>query len=69
MRDNQHRCPQLLAQVVDQFQNFPAGLRVEIAGRLVSQQDRRINRQSPGDGDALSLAAGELVREMIEAAI
>ena len=36
--------------------------RVEIARRLVGQQDRRVVDECPGDGDALLLAARELAR-------
>ena len=34
---------------------------VEVGERLVEQHDRRVGRQRPGQGDALLLAAGELV--------
>src|SRR3546814_1200073 len=34
---------------------------VEGGGRLVEQQDARFQHQSAGDGDALALAAGELM--------
>ena len=40
------------------------GSRVEVAGRFVGQQDRRVDRQRARDGDALALAAGELVGQM-----
>ena len=33
-----------------------------IAGRLVGEDDRRLDRERAGDRDALPLAAGELVR-------
>ena len=35
-------------------------LRIERAGRLVEDEDRRVLEDQPGDGDALALAAGEL---------
>ena len=35
--------------------------RVEMRGRLVQDQDRRVLEEGAGDGDALALAAGELV--------
>ena len=38
-----------------------AGVAVEIGGRLVGQHDLRMLDQRAGDGDALFLAAGELV--------
>ena len=37
-------------------------LRVERGERLVEQDDRRVDGQGPGEGDALLLAARELVR-------
>ena len=36
------------------------GARVEVAGRLVGQEDGRVGDERAGDGDALLLAAGEL---------
>ena len=45
-----------------------AGRLVEIAGRLVGDQDRRIGRQRAGERDALLLAAGQLRRIMVRAA-
>ena len=42
--------------------DLDAGLRVEVAGRLVGQQDRRIVHERARDRDALALAAGQLVR-------
>ena len=43
-----------------------AGGLVEIAGRLVGDQDRRIGRQRAGERDALLLAAGQLRRIVAE---
>src|SRR5918993_791246 len=53
-------------QVGDEAQNLGAGLRVEIAGRLIRQKYRGINGQRSRNRDALALAAGELVRHVIE---
>lgn len=36
------------------------GLRIQVAGSLVQQQDLGIFQQGPGDGDALALSPGEL---------
>src|SRR5205823_5679611 len=47
--------------------HFDAGARVERAGRLVGQDDARAIHDRAGDGDALLLAARELVRMMLEA--
>ena len=42
-----------------------AHLRVEVAGRLVGEQDPRPADNRPGDGDALLLAAGQLRRKVM----
>ena len=39
---------------------------VEHRHGLVGQQDLRVGAERTGDGDALALAAGELVRELVE---
>ena len=39
---------------------------VEIAGRLVGQQQRRLHHQRPRNRDALLLAAGQLARPMLQ---
>ena len=39
--------------------------RVEVAGRLVGEEQRRLVHQRAGDGDALLLAAGELARQVV----
>ena len=44
-----------------------AGRRVEVAGRLVGQQQRRLVDQRARDGDALLLAARQLIRMMLRA--
>ena len=41
-------------------------VRVEVAGRLVGEQQRRAVDQRPGDRDALLLAAGELRRVVVQ---
>ena len=43
-----------------------AGRRVEVAGRLVGQQQRRLADDRPGDRHPLPLAAGQLVRPVVE---
>ena len=42
--------------------------RVEVAGRLVGEEDLSAAAEGPGDGDALLLAAGEL-RGLVVAAV
>ncbi len=54
-------------QVADELQDSGAGARVEVAGGLIGEQDRRIERERAGDGDALPLASGKLVRQMLQA--
>ena len=51
-----------------QVHDLPAGLGVEIAGRLVGQQDGGLGDDGARDGDALLLAAGQLARRVIFAA-
>ena len=46
-----------------------AGMRVEIAGRLVGEDDLGTVHQRPGDGHALLLAAGKLHRAMLAAVL
>ena len=58
-----------LVEVVDEAQDFGAGVGVEIAGGLVGEEDGRLEGQGAGDGDALALAAGELVGQVVEAVV
>ena len=60
VRHHDDRLPGVV-QLVEQAEDFLARAAVEIAGRLVGQQDRGLVDQRPGDGDALLLAAGKLV--------
>ena len=46
---------------------FVAGLGVEVAGRLVGQDDGGIGHQRPRDGHPLPLSARELVRPVLHA--
>jgi hypothetical protein len=46
-------------QVADDVQHLADQLGVEGGGRLVEQQHLGLERQRPGDGDALLLAAGQ----------
>ena len=60
-----------LARMIDgqqQIHDVPAVGAVEIAGRLVGEQDRRIVGQRAGNRDPLLLAAGELRRIVMPAA-
>ena len=48
----------LAPQPEDQIDDRAAGRLVEIAGRFVGDEDRRVGRDGPRNGDALLLAAG-----------
>ena len=56
-------------QLFEDGDDVGAGLLIEIAGRLVGEDQRRVVDQRAGDGDALALAAGELVRTMLRALV
>src|SRR5438132_6121299 len=60
MRDNDDRVA-MVVQVAEEVEDLAAGLRVEVAGRLVGQQQRRLVHQRAGDGDALALSSGQLI--------
>ena len=67
VRDEQHRDAALAVQPLEDAHDLDAGARVEVAGRLVGQQDRRLRHERAGDRDALLLPARELVRVVIGA--
>src|SRR5882672_2152859 len=52
---------------MDQLQDLGAGVRIEISGRLVSEQHGGRERERPGDGHALALAAREFIGRMVQA--
>jgi hypothetical protein len=51
-------------QVLDERQDLGAGAAVQIAGRLVGEQDRRVDRQGAGNRHALAFAAREFFGEV-----
>ncbi len=61
VRDQDDRRPAAV-QVAQQVEDGAARAAVEVAGRLVGQDQRRLADQRPGDGDPLALAARELRR-------
>ena len=63
--DQQIGQPPLLAQFLQQVQDFRLNRHVEGRCRLVEQQHFRLQDQRAGDGDALALAAGELMRKTV----
>ena len=58
--DDHHGDPQLLVQLLQQFQDGQGGGGVQSGGGLVAQQDLGVGGQGTGDGHALLLAAGHL---------
>ena len=56
---------QLGVERVDQVQHTVAGVRVEMAGRLVAEEHPRPLRKGSGNCDPLRLAAGQLRRQVV----
>ena len=48
---------------LQQIEDLVAGLAIEVAGRLVAEQQRRVGDDGARDADALLLSAGELPRD------
>ncbi len=59
----------LAVEVVEEFEDFFAGFGVEVAGGFVGEDDEGGVGEGAGDGDALLLAAGELVGFVVEAVV
>ena len=57
----------LVRLLVQQLENLDAGAEVQLARGLVGQQDRIAGGDGARDRDALLLAPGQLVREVLEA--
>ena len=64
MGDEHERGAGALLQREQKVHDFGAGGLVEIAGRLVGEDEGGLGRERPGHGHALLLAAGELAGEM-----
>ncbi len=65
--DQNERGAALAMAAKQKFDDLAAGRFVEIAGRLVGDEDRWIGRERAGERDALLLAAGKLGRIMVQA--
>src|SRR5690348_14300790 len=65
--DDDDRRLQAAVKIADEREDLLARARVEVAGRFVGEQDRRVDRQRARNGDALTFAARELVGEMVHA--
>ena len=66
MRDDDER-PPLFRQLREEAHDVAAGGRVEVAGRLVGQDDLGVHRQGTRDGDPLHLTPGQLRRLVLHA--
>ncbi len=66
MRNQDHR-PALLGGFAERGDDYHAAFRVEVAGRFVGKDNRRIVGERPRYADALPFAARELVRKVIGA--
>ena len=67
MGDQDHRHAEFLLQVADEVEDLRLHGDVERCRRLVGNQHVRAVGKRHGDHDALALAAGELVRILVEA--
>ena len=65
MRHQDKRCLSPPLQVEQQVDDMTAGLAVEIACRLVGEENLRVGTQGASQRHALLLPSGELGREMI----
>ena len=54
-----------LVEVRKRFEQLARRFRIERAGGLVGQDDLRLAHQRTGDGHALLLASGQLVRQVV----
>src|SRR5436190_20171137 len=64
VRDEDDRFVEAGTQFFEQIENFLGAFGIEIAGRLVSDDQLGIGDDGPGDANALLLAAGELPGSM-----
>ena len=67
VRHHDDRLAVLAVERLQQVEDLVAGLAIEIAGRLVAEQQRRVGDDGARDADALFLAAGELPRVVLRA--
>ena len=65
MRDHDDRLAERLVQRREQAEHVFGALAIEVAGRLVGDDDLRIGDDGARDGDALLLATRELARRVI----
>ena len=65
VRDEDVGEPELLLQVLQEIEDLRLHRDVERGHGLVADDQAGVDRERPGDTDALALAAGELVREAV----
>ena len=64
--DDQHRRPRAFMHHIDQFNGRPSGSRIQIRQRLVKQQHLDRLHHHAGQADPLLLAAGQLIRRILQ---
>ena len=69
MGDHDDRLTELTHRGAHERQDLGAGAGVEVAGRLVGEDDLGTAGEGPGDGDALLLPAGQFRRSMLQAVL
>src|SRR5690606_22959825 len=67
VRDEHERRLVLLVQADQQIDDARTRLAIQVAGRLVGEQDPRVVRERARDRDALLLAAGQLLWVVVDA--
>src|ERR1039458_626703 len=59
VRSNDQRGLFFDAEILEQLDDFTTGVRIEIAGRFIGQEQFRLVDERAGDGHALLFAAGD----------
>src|SRR5580704_13486478 len=67
MGDHQDSFAVFLGEAGEEVENFVGAFAVEVAGRLIAEQESGVGNDGAGDGDALFLSAGKLARIVIHA--
>ena len=67
VRDHDDRLAVVAIERLQEVEDLVPGLAVEVAGRFITEQERRVRHDGTGDPDALLLAAGELPRVVLRA--
>ena len=67
VRHDEQRRAALAIEIEEQLVDRLAGRAIEVAGRLVGEEQRRLEHHGAGERDALLLAAGQLARPVGEA--